>query len=284
MCIIIFKPKGIELPDESLLKRCFNNNVDGAGIAIQRDSKITIKKSMKWKKFNRFQKQNALITDNIIYHFRIATHGNITTENVHPFIITRDKKEMNCDFIETRKSVLAHNGIITNLASKAETKSDSKILALLLADSDINKILFTNGIQDLIKGVIDNDRLIIMDNNGQYFLLGEFNKHKGIFYSNLSWKWKTINQNYYWEEEDYYNREYAQPYGDVIVGTFPEDKEYDKEVAKIRKAKEAKLLAESDCIKVSGKCSICGAKKDICYYWDVDENLCERCFNEMYVE
>lgn len=285
MCIILFKPKGIELPEEEILRKCYINNPDGAGIAIQRDNKIIIKKSMKWRKFNKFQKHNTNIEDNIVYHFRIATHGQVTTENVHPFIITRDKQELNNSYTTTKKSILAHNGIISLLADKKETKSDSKLLALLLADQDVNKILFSKGIKDLIRVMIENDRLIIMDNKGNHYLLGDFNQDKGIFYSNHSWKWQIVSYyNNKWDyEDDYYNQDYMTPYGAVktIKTMFPKDQ--DDIDRQIKEAKERKLLEETDCIKVTNaKCQYCNTKKNVYYYWDLDENICESCFEEIY--
>ena len=288
MCIILFKPKGAELPDEEILKKCYINNPDGAGIAIQRDNKIIIKKSMKWRKFNKFQKHNTNIGDNIVYHFRIATHGQVTTENVHPFIITRDKQELNNSYTTTEKSILAHNGIISLLADKKETKSDSKLLALLLADQDVNKILFSKGIKDLIKVMIEDDRLIVMDNKGNYYLLGDFNQNKGIFYSNHSWKWKAILSYYntyddWKDKDDAYNQDYVTPYGAVktIKAIFPENQDTIDE--QIKKAKEQKLASELDHIKVTNaKCQYCNTKKDVYYYWDLDENICETCFEEIY--
>jgi len=272
MCIIVFKPKGIELPDENILRRCYQNNNDGVGIAIQRDNIITIKKSLKWKTFNKYQKRNARKEDNIIYHFRIATHGQINLQNTHPFIITRKGKEIDSDFITTEKPILAHNGIISNLTDVLKENSDTKLLTLLLADKNVKPILFTEGIKALITSIIDDDRLIIMDRKGNNFMLGEFNQDKGIYYSNLTWKWRTI---YYGFGEDYsYNDYYyARPYtGDKMA----KDKI-------IENAKRAKLLEESDCIAVKGeKCIYCETDQNVCYYWDIDENLCEACFNNIY--
>jgi len=274
MCIIVFKPKGIKLPDESILRRCYQNNSDGVGIAIQKDNAITIKKFLKWKTFNKYQKRNARKEDNVIYHFRIATHGQINLENTHPFIITRNQKEIDSDFITTEKTILAHNGIISNLTDVLKKNSDTKLLALLLADEDIKPILFTKGIKALITSIIDTDRLIIMDNKGNNFMLGEFNQDKGIYYSNLTWKWTTYIYNYGWGEDGIYNNYYyARPYsGDIIAKN-----------KIIEKAEQTKLLAESDCIAVKGeKCIYCETDKNVCYYWDLDENLCGACFNNIY--
>ena len=269
MCIIAYKPKGIKLPKEKILKNCWYNNTDGTGIAIQRDGKITIKKFMKAEPFFAYAKQNVRKQDNVIYHFRIATHGSIELKNAHPFIITKDWKEMDETQSVTTKNVLAHNGIITSLVNDHKT-SDSKILAHLLADKSINDNLFkSEGVRELIKTVLDTDRLVVMNKSGEAFLLGDFEKEKGIYYSNFTFRYRK-NWQYYYPDE--YNPTYATPYsGDVSVDQ------------SIKKAKENKLLSETDKVPARGEqCAYCGTKKGIYYYWDIEENLCENCYRSIY--
>jgi hypothetical protein len=52
MCIIVYKPKGIELPKEDILKNCFDNNADGAGYMYAHKGKVLIHKGfMDWEDF-----------------------------------------------------------------------------------------------------------------------------------------------------------------------------------------------------------------------------------------
>ena len=271
MCIIVYKPRGIDPPKDRILKNCYYNNEDGTGIAIQRDEKITISKFMEKDPFFTYAKQNVRKEDNVIYHFRIATHGSIELKNNHPFIITKDWQEMNEEGSVTTKNILAHNGIITNLVDNHKV-SDSKILARLLADKDINDNLFkSKGIKKLIKIVIDTDRLIVMNKSGRAFLLGDFEKDKGIYYSNFTFRYRKTWQYYYPD-----NYTYATPYSGDIKTKVSIDQT-------IKNAKENMLLAETDKVKVHGEqCAYCGKKKNVYYYWDIEENLCENCYHSIY--
>jgi len=265
MCIIAFKPKGIKLPKEKILKNCFSNNPDGTGIAIQREGKIIINKFMEEDPFIAYHRHNARKEDNIIYHFRIATHGEVNLQNNHPFIITKDWKEMGETYSITEKNILAHNGIISSLVDNNK-QSDSKILAHLLADEDINKNLFKSvGMQKLIKAIIDTDRLIVMGKNGNYFLLGTFEKSKGIYYSNFSFRYKYSRYTTYYNDDYYY----------ALSNTMISDKQI----------KENKIIANENinCCKVKNqRCAYCNTEKDVYYYWDIEENLCQNCYHLIY--
>ena len=263
MCIIAFKPVGVKLPKEKILKNCYSNNPDGVGIAIQREGQIIINKFMEENPFIAYHRNNARKNDNIIYHFRIATHGQVNLQNCHPFIITKDWEEMGKGYSITNKNILAHNGIITSFADN-HGKSDSKMLAHLLADEDINENLFKSvGIQKLIEAVVDSDKLIVMNKKGNYFLLGNFEKSKGIYYSNFSFRYKYSRYN------DYYN--YNDDYYYAIKTPTPD-----------KQNKENKMLNINCCRTKNQRCAYCNTSKNVYYYWDIEENLCQNCYHLIY--
>lgn len=271
MCIIAFKPEGTRLPKEKILNNCYYNNSDGVGMAIQRNGKTIINKFMLLDPFLQYHRDNARKEDNILYHFRIATHGKVNLENTHPFIITKDYKEMNQSQSITTKNILAHNGIITLLADNHKT-SDSKILARILADKDINDNLFkSEGIRQLIETILETDKLIVMNSEGEYFLIGKWEEAKGIHYSNLTYMYKKV---YY----DYYFPSYASEYSRDISRPATEGEEW---LAK-QEAEADKLPFQERCPIKNAKCSYCNTTKDVFYYFDIEENLCERCFHLIY--
>lgn len=63
-----------------------NRNKDGAGIAFVKDGKIVIDKG--YFNFDTLYKAIKEVEDQeILVHFRISTHGGISMENCHPFLI-----------------------------------------------------------------------------------------------------------------------------------------------------------------------------------------------------
>ena len=268
MCIIVFKPKNVQKPSDKILEKCFGNNPDGAGVAIQRNEKIYINKFMEVETYINFVRNNVKQSDNVIYHFRIATHGKVNLENTHPFVITEDYNEMNETDCITTKNVLAHNGVITTLTTVGKDESDSKILANLLADKDINNNLFlSEGIRKLIEVIIETDKLVILNKEGKFILLGHFEKENGIYYSNKTYKYNKF-YDYYWE--DYIT--YASPYsGDIHV--------------KKEAYQKIDNVIDEDKIPVTGvACAYCKTKQEVYFYWEVEENLCENCYRAIYLE
>ena len=100
MCVIVRKPKGVEISNGTL-RHCWQANKDGAGFMYAEDGKLVFKKGlMSFASFLReYQACNPKDKDMLI-HFRYATHGAVANEQTHPFIIHGDIGVM-------------HNGIIT---------------------------------------------------------------------------------------------------------------------------------------------------------------------------
>ena len=73
MCIIINKPKGIEMPSKEILRNCFTRNSDGAGLMYALNGKVQIHKGfMTFDKFyeylNKLDKVHGLKDHAIIMH------------------------------------------------------------------------------------------------------------------------------------------------------------------------------------------------------------------------
>ena len=54
MCIIVNKPKGVEMPSMKVLERCFDYNSDGAGLMYALKGKVEIRKG--FMTFDDFKK------------------------------------------------------------------------------------------------------------------------------------------------------------------------------------------------------------------------------------
>ena len=92
MCVAIYKPKGIKAPSIETLKKCWDANPDGAGLAWRTSGKYPVhieKGFMTWKEFVSYwtSLNFANYDDDMFIHFRITTHGGTCPSNTHPFPI-----------------------------------------------------------------------------------------------------------------------------------------------------------------------------------------------------
>ena len=85
MCLIIFKPANVEVPDE-LWPSALKANDDGCGILWSDGNKLHAEKDTDTREVFRLIEDH---TDkDVIIHLRFATHGDVILPNTHPFLIT----------------------------------------------------------------------------------------------------------------------------------------------------------------------------------------------------
>lgn len=82
MCIIVYKPAGIELPSRETLRECWDNNPHGAGLMWADGERVNLQKGyMSWEDFeaalDEVTKGIDVASTPMALHFRIATHGEI---------------------------------------------------------------------------------------------------------------------------------------------------------------------------------------------------------------
>lgn len=181
MCMVIYKPKD-EHVTKKTLKRCWNNNNDGAGFMYAGDNKLHIVKGLMC--FNAFYKtyraqENKLNTDYII-HFRIGTAGKNNQANCHPFKINE-----NVGF--------AHNGILNcvNIPTKS-SKSDTAVFCEEFLQKLTKDFLFNSTILEVLEVIAfsENSKFVFMDNFGFVCISNEVAGvwDSGIWYSNDGYK------------------------------------------------------------------------------------------------
>jgi predicted glutamine amidotransferase len=125
MCIAIVSEFGVPLPDEATLKRCWNDNSDGAGYAYLTDKDTwEIKKGfMKWMDFKKSLDAEKFVDENtVVMHFRIGTSGRCPHKAgelgkgemcTHPFPIS-NKTDMLESLRIDSSTIVIHNGIVGN--------------------------------------------------------------------------------------------------------------------------------------------------------------------------
>lgn len=194
MCVIVSKEKNVKLPSKKILKTCFDNNPDGAGLMYVKDNKVVIDKG--YMTFNSFYKRikqlkkefNSDLTDKaIVFHFRIGTSGGNIKENTHPFPISSDIKDLKALHINTDIAV-AHNGIISGYVYDTLSDTQNFIKDFLEPLKELNKNFYKN---DKILNIIDKElggKLTILDTKENITYIGSFETENGVKYSNSTYK------------------------------------------------------------------------------------------------
>lgn len=121
MCLLCVRMPNAEV-NPQYLRNANENNPDGSGFAILRSdlSAIDVFCSMDGdlaiiKYLEAIERDPECWS---MFHARYATHGTSTCENVHPFRVGG-----------SRKTVLAHNGILPVSVPKGSKRSDTRIFA-----------------------------------------------------------------------------------------------------------------------------------------------------------
>lgn len=185
MCILIYVPKNVALPDDEKLYSCFDSNPDGIGISWNNGVQTFLKKGfMEIEHFLLYldQKRDELIDCDVLIHFRYATHGSVNASNCHPFVVSDRIGDLKRKRYQGKDLILAHNGIIHGKEYTRKTKND-------LSDTMIfTKRLHCLGLDNAeIKHILLSGKFCLMypDHVDRY---GSFIEDDGVFYSNDSYK------------------------------------------------------------------------------------------------
>jgi len=285
MCIAILNTKGATLKKQ-LLKNCWDNNGDGAGMLYINDyGMMEVFKEM--KSFDAFYDKYSEVKRmygkrNIVLHFRISTHGGITESNCHPFMVHQD-----LGFV--------HNGMIYNVPT-SKVHSDTYMFNEVILKKLKEGFEYDDDILDMIEVYIGSgSKLIFLNAYDDYAIVNEKAGHWAMdcWFSNSSYKqvndwvdyggvkkqktniygygygaWGTYNSDKYWADtaaaNDYF-------YDDKSVA---DDHVYDDKPASSSKSYS---LTDDDG-KMYDQCSDCG-----CHLYDAKEftaGKCEWCMEE----
>ena len=116
MCVIIHQPRDAHL-EKKRAKRLWDINSDGGGFAFINDAgSIETYRFMEFKEFwPTFENvRSEQPQRDYLLHMRIATHGTVDLNNVHPFTVNEGM-------------VMAHNGIIRGVPDFRDGRSDTKV-------------------------------------------------------------------------------------------------------------------------------------------------------------
>lgn len=208
MCVIIVKERGQKLISKENLKKCFNHNPDGAGIAWtigtpENPQPISIEKGfMKfddlWNyliKLGFKYKDPDLVNVSMILHCRITTHGLTNKSNTHPFPLSENEEDLCAVSLRKQPKAIAHNGIVSSVTVlKTGKLSDTMefIKTQLYPISEMNKDW--NKFPKVLKAIeeIIGSKLAILNTDGTIDRIGAFTQYEDmLWYSNMHWEWKT---------------------------------------------------------------------------------------------
>lgn len=186
MCIIMFKPKGVELPPDTTFAACRHGNPNGMGYMFAKDGKVSIRKG--FSKYNRMLDSVKLAVSDpkktpMVFHFRYGTAGYNNMGNCHPFPVCGDYKEMGktrneCDL------AFAHNGVFDIEDKKNDTVSDSMVFVKHILFPNLELFEEESWITDNLLG---NSKIILMRGNGKVTMFGEWQESEGVYYSNYGY-------------------------------------------------------------------------------------------------
>lgn len=122
-----------------------------------------------------------------VFHFRIATHGQITTANCHPFPISQNindlvSPDMTCTI------ALAHNGIIKatkGYGQYSDTLAFVQQFVYPAYEADSQFYLDKLTMMTLHKQA--SSKLCFLDKMGNFYLCGDFIHEDGLYFSNSSY-------------------------------------------------------------------------------------------------
>lgn len=224
MCVILYKPAGVEFPNKSILENCFNHNKDGAGFMYPAKDGVHIQKGfMTFKDFYKALKPHKSKDTPIVCHFRISTHCGVIPEMTQPFPVTGKTKKLKA--LESVARVgLAHNGIIP-MTADAKDMSDTALFVKRYVNYLVDGAQFYKNprIAEMIEQMCES-KICMLSQDGHVEILGKgWIEDKGVWYSNSSYK------PYTYRYTSSANKQYtlAPPYGWSTDNWYGSDEDYD---------------------------------------------------------
>lgn len=263
MCIAIVKPQNIDFPSKKILQCCFKNNPDGSGFSFNRSGYNYIYKGFFtfndfWKAF----KSCNLTKDDIIFiHFRLTSNGLTIPEMCHPFPITQRIGQLRSLYLKTKNRILIHNGTFKDLIDSNKNITDTMNFCIEMSNFKNIKSL------NLLNLNFEENRLAILENDGEFQIFGNWINVNGTFFSNRRFNvWNDdsiiINNSYKYGSLDHNVK-------NELVG-FDGEKILSKKIFICEKCKKTFQYNNNDCIeyfdayKLNHKlCNDCSIKYNI---------------------
>jgi predicted glutamine amidotransferase len=186
MCIIAIKPTNKKI-DWRRMRNMWDANPDGAGFAYHiGGGRIQISKGyMTFKALRRAVKKSGIGRPHeVMFHFRIATHGGVAPECTHPFPLAVKDSELQ-SLTSVGPVAIAHNGIVPGMTTAPKLSDTMAFIKDYLAPLGV-EFLTSSAARPLIEYAADS-KLAIMTSKG-IVTMGRFVTSKGWRFSNETYK------------------------------------------------------------------------------------------------
>lgn len=178
MCIAILNKTGIISKDA--FKNSWENNYDGAGFAYSDGNKIFVHKDNKgyesfYKTYAKHRKKFPQQT--FLVHFRISTHGTVTKDNLHPFVINDNV-------------ALIHNGMVDLKGhDRMDKRSDTRFLCEEILSHMPDGWHMSTGVHRMIGEFGGGSKFVMLDIDNNHSFVNENLGHwfEDNWYSNKSY-------------------------------------------------------------------------------------------------
>ncbi len=203
MCLIIQRNDSENIP-ESLLKDAYRSCHDGWGIMFADGGKvITIKGELFPELISEVERVQVEYPNKQFWvHLRMATQGEVSLDNTHPFAIG------------DTGICMMHNGTITNKTVqdlvkqsnniKSDTAIFSEVVELYLTTRGNTKdLIFTSDFGNWVNSLVTSDRVVFLMPDGEYVVLGT-----GEWYNYSKTSSILVSNRYAWGNNYGYSKHY----------------------------------------------------------------------------
>jgi predicted glutamine amidotransferase len=190
MCVIICRDPGIEIPHD-MLESAAVVNPDGYGISVIDRGKLeTIKEASVNKAKTIIKRLEDAKEQRVFLHLRFKTHGEINTDNCHPFDVYTDNENT---------IQMMHNGVLSDFSTGYNAKmSDTYHFNDQILKPLVKKLLPYHNVEnssvlddDTLKMVIEKycgfgSKIVLYDNHENFMIANRKAgvEHKGWWASN----------------------------------------------------------------------------------------------------
>ena len=189
MCVIVLKPEGVSLPNESTIRKCWAANPDGAGFMIRRAHGVEwVKGFMKLGHLqDALNKLGDVTKLDVAIHFRIGTHGPNDAKRTHPFPVGGSYEDMEALW-GNAGAVAMHNGIFGDIDKASPKSSDTMVwLRRNLDESMCKSLLKSKPLSSLCQEALGTNKLLVFTAAGWWRSAG-WSEDAGCFFSNDRWQ------------------------------------------------------------------------------------------------